>query len=149
MFVIWALLCLVILVPALYRYRMAEFLILDDTRVRGVAAMLFSAQLMRKRRWKMFLLDLRFWWYYGLHVLCLVIYSADLWLPLLGVALPDSIVVTLCLYVFYLVALVLMQTFLRPQVQTAYALAYEQLLHMEPVLPKMRPTPENLPWNEE
>lgn len=149
MLLIWLVLFVALVLPMLYKFRMAEFFLLDDRQMGTLRAMFASSQMLRKRRFQLFLLDLRFWWYYGLHVLCLVIYSADLWLPLLGVAIPDSIVVTLCLYVFYLVALVLMQTFLRPQVQTAYALAYEQLLHMEPVLPKMRPTPENLPWNEE
>ena len=72
-----------------------------------------------------------------------------MWLPLLGVTLPDSIFVTLGLYGFYLIALVLIQTFLRPRVQTAYALAYEQLLQMEPILPKMRSVPQNLPWDEQ
>lgn len=151
MFVIWAVLCLVILVPAVYRYRMAEFLILEDPRVRGVAAMLLSAQLMRKRRWKLFLLDLRLWWYYGLQVLCFALYLADLWLPLLGVDLSfagDKF--WLVLYVGYLVALFAVRTFLRPQVDAAYAMVYEDLRQAGPILPTRREvTPKNLPWDEE
>ena len=148
MLIIWMGLFTVLAMPMLYRFRMAEYFLLEDRRMGALRAMLASAQMLRKRRVQLFLLDLRFWWYYGLHILCLVVYSADLWLPMLGVAVPDSVFVTLGLYGFYLIALVLMQTFLRPQVQTAYALAYDRLLHMEPVLPKMRPMPQNLPWDE-
>lgn len=148
MLVIWLVLLVVLALPMLYKFRMAEYFLLEDRQMGTLRAMFASAQMLRKRRFQLFLLDLRLWWYYGLHILCLVVYGIDLWLPMLGVAVPDSVFVTLGLYGFYLIALVLMQTFLRPQVQTAYALAYDRLLHMEPVLPKMRPMPQNLPWDE-
>ena len=148
MLAIWGILFLALTVPMLYRFRMAEFFLLDDRKMGTLRAMFCSAQMLRKRRFQLFLLDLRFWWYYGLQVLCLLVYSLDLWLPLLGVSLPTGILTTLLLYVLYLAALLAVQTFLRPQVQAAYALAYEQLLQMEPVMPKPRPTPQNLPWEE-
>lgn len=146
---IWIVLCAVLLTPMLYKFRMAEYFLLDDKQTGTLRAMFHSSQMLRKRRFKLFLLDLRFWWYYGLHVLCLTTYFADLWLPLLGVTLPGGIVTSLGLYAVYLLGLFLLQTFLRPQVQTAYALAYETLLHMEPVLPKIRPMPQSLPWDEQ
>lgn len=151
MLVIWGLLCLVVVVPMLYRFRMAEFFLLDEKRMGAIQAMAFSTRMLRKRRWKLFLLDLRFWWYYGLQMLCLLLYSADLWLPLLGVTLPAGLGTSLGLYVLYLLALFAVQTLLRPQVQTAYALAYEQLLHIDPILPKPvpQPDPKNLPWDEQ
>lgn len=150
MLVIWGVLCLAVLVPVFYRFRMAEFFLLEEKRLGAIPAMALSARMLRKRRFRLFLLDLRFWWYYGLQLLCLLLYSMDLWLPLLGVTLPESTALSLGLYVLYLLALFLVQTFLRPQVQTAYALAYAQLLHIEPVLPKPvpQPNPKNLPWDE-
>ena len=148
MLVIWLVLLVVLALPMLYKFRMAEYFLLEDRQMGTLRAMFASAQMLRKRRFQLFLLDLRLWWYYGLHILCVAVYGIDLLLPMLGVAVPDSVFVTLGLYGFYLIALVLMQTFLRPQVQTAYALAYDRLLHMEPVLPKMRPMPQNLPWDE-
>lgn len=149
MLAIWFVLCLAVVVPMLYRFRMAEFVILDDRRMGGLAAMLLSARMLRKRRWKLFLLDLRFWWYYGLQVLCLSISFADLWLPVLGVVLPGGLGTTMGLYLVYLAGLVLIHTFLSPRVQTAYALAYEKLRQMDPVMPKPHPVPQNLPWDDE
>lgn len=149
MLAIWGVLLLALVIPMLYRFRMAEYFLLDDRRMGTLRAMISSAQMLRKRRFRLFLLDLRFWWYYVLHCLCLAVYTADLWLPLLGIALPQGVLTTLVLYVCYLLGLFLLQTLLRPRVQTAYALAYEQLLHMEPVMPKVQPTPKNLPWDDE
>lgn len=150
-FVIWAILCLLVLVPRLYSFRMAEFIMLEEQKVGGVAAMLLSSRMMRKRRWKLFLLDLRLWWYYGLQLLCFGLYFADLWLPMLGVALPFGDEWSwLVFYVGYLISLFAVRTFLRPQVDAAYALVYEDLRQAEPILPKRRTaTPKQLPWDEE
>ena len=148
MLVIWGALFLVLAVPVLYKLRMAEYMILDQ-KAGAVAAMLISARMLRKRCWKLFLLDLRFWWYYTLEVLCLLIYCADLWLPMLGIPIPQNEGVVLGLYVLYLVALFGVHTLLRPRVQTAYAMVYEHLRQAEPVLPKTRPQPDpkTLPWD--
>lgn len=148
MLIIWVVLCAVMAVLLLYKFRMAEYFLLDDKRMGTLRAMFHSSQMLRKRRFKLFRLDLRFWWYYGLHILCLAVYLSDLWLPLMGIEVPGGIVTSLGLYVLYLLSLFLVQTFLRPQVQTAYALAYEELLHMEPVMPKIRSMPRNLPGDE-
>ena len=149
MLAIWCVLFALLALPMLYKFRMAEFFLLDDRRMGTVRAMFHSSQVLRKRRWKLFRLDLRFWWYFVLQGLCFAVYAADLWLPLLGVTLPGGVVFSMGLYALYLAGLFLVQTFLRPRVQTAYALAYEQLLQMEPVLPKVQPTPKNLPWDEQ
>ena len=148
MLVIWGALFLVLAVPVLYKLRMAEYVVLDQ-KAGAVAAMLISARMLRKRCWKLFLLDLRFWWYYTLEVLCLLIYCADLWLPALGIPIPQNEGVVLGLYVLYLVALFGVHTLLRPRVQTAYAMVYAHLCQAEPVLPKTRPQPDpkTLPWD--
>ena len=61
MLVIWAVLLVVLALPMLYKFRMAEFFLLDDRRMGTVRAMFSSAQMLRKRRFRLFLLDLRFW----------------------------------------------------------------------------------------
>ena len=145
MLVMWAIAALVLLVPMLYRFRMAEFVVLEDRRMGGLVAMIMSARMLRKRRFRLFLLDLRFWWYYLLQVLCLAICYADFWLPVFGVDLPQGLGMSLVLYGLYLLALFGVHTLLSPRVQTAYALAYEQLRRMEPVMPKPQVEPKNLP----
>lgn len=142
MLVIWGVLSIAVLVPLLYRFRMAEFTLLEDPRVGALVAMALSARMLRKRRWKLFCLDLRYWWYYALEAACLLFYSVELFLPV------NSMALSLGLYVAYLAALFAVQTLARPQVQTAYALAYESLRRTEPVQPKPRPAPKKLPWDE-
>ena len=149
MLVIWGVMALALLVPLLYRFRMAEFVVLEDRRMGGMVAMLMSARMLRKRRFRLFLLDLRFWWYYLLQVLCLAVCFAESWLPLVGVALPQSLGVSLALYGLYLLALFAVHAFLAPRVQTAYALAYTRLRQMEPEQPKPKAAPKNLPWEEQ
>ena len=66
-------LCLVLsvalLVPLLYRFRLAEYAVLNQKGVRAIPAMIISAVLMRRRCWQLFRLDLSYWWYYGLMLL--------------------------------------------------------------------------------
>ena len=150
MLIIWGILCAVVLIPLLYRFRMAEFLLLEDRRMGTLAAMLLSARMLRKRCWKLFALDLRLWWYYALQVLCLLLYLSDLWLPLLGVTLPFAgEMAGMVLYVLYLLSLFVVQTLLRPRVATTYGLAYEYLRQADPVMPKVREVPKNLPGDEQ
>ena len=112
--------------------------------------MLISAALMRRRRFQLFRLDLRFWWYYGLKILCMLICYADLLLSALGVALPlGSDAVYLITYGLYLAALFAVEVCFRPKVDTAYAIAYEKLKEMGPVLKKPVEKPEKMPWDEQ
>ena len=111
--------------------------------------MLISATLMRRRRWQLFRLDLHFWWYYGLKVLCMLICYADLLLAALGVNLPvGTDAVYLITYGLYLAALFMVEISFRPRVDTAYAIAYETLKEMGPVIPKPVEKPEKMPWDE-
>ena len=110
--------------------------------------MLISGAMMRRRRFQLFRLDLRFWWYYALKVLCLLICYADLLLGVLGVTLPlSSDAVYLITYGLYLAALFAVEVSFRPRVDTAYAIAYETLKQMGPVMKKPVEKPENLPWD--
>lgn len=150
MLLIWLMATAMLLIPLLYRFRMAEYVILDEPRARGLSAMIISATLMRRRSFQLFLLDLRFWWYYGLKVLCMLICYADLLLAALGVELPVSgDAAYLITYVLYLAALFAVEVSFRPRVDTAYALAFETLKEMGPVVKKPVEKPEKLPWDEQ
>ena len=144
-------LCACLVIPLLYRFRMAEFVILDQKGIRGIGAMILSAALLRRRRWQLFKLDLRFWWYYGLKLLCTVLLYADVLLGMVGVALPvGSGMAYILTYVLYLAGLFAVEVSFRPRVETAYACAYEQLKEGNPIEQKIVPVkPQNMPWDTE
>jgi len=109
----------VILVPWLYKLRLAPYHILDgeNSALRAIA---LSKYEMHGNRIAMFRLDLRWWWYYGLLILSaapLYIYSA--------VGGGETL-----LWLLTLVSLglqLLLECLLMSRVQTAYALAYDAL----------------------
>lgn len=150
-----AVLCLalgaVLLVLLMYRFRMAEFVILDEPRARGLSAMLLSAAMMRRRCWQVFRLDLRFWWYYGLKLMCTVLLYADVLLGAMGVALPVSgDAAYLLTYGLYLIGFFAVEVSFRPRVETAYACAFEKLKELGPAQKSMPvPKPQDMPWDEE
>lgn len=154
MFIIWGILSCIILVPMFYRFRMAEYAILNRSGTGAMAAMLISNALTRRRKMQIFKLDLRFWWYYALELLCSLLCYGDILLTLAGVTLPvDGHVLYMGCYVLYLAALVCVRTAFFPKVQTTYALAYETLVEMAPVQerPAQKPAdtdPGKLPWDE-
>ena len=138
-----------LLIPLLYRFRMAEFVILDEPRARGLSAMLISSALLRRRCWQLFRLDLRFWWYYGLKALCLLLCYADLLLATLGISLPIGEDAAYFLtFGLYLAALFVVEVSFRPQVDTAYAVTYEGLKAIGPFQKKPAEEPGQMPWDE-
>lgn len=84
----------VLYIPAVamisYRYRMTDYIILDQPGCSGFRAMQQSKQLMRGNKLKLFRVDLSFWWYHLLRVLAtgvlyldqiLIIFGKPLMLP--------------------------------------------------------------------
>lgn len=151
LFVIAGALAILLLVPLLYRFRLAEYAILDQKGLRAIPAMILSAAMMRRRCWQLLKLDLRFWWYYGLKLLCVLLCYLDVLLPAMGLTLPfggDG--AYFATYVLYLAALVLVETAFRPLVETTYAGVYETLLTMGPAQKKTAPPkPQDMPWDAE
>lgn len=140
----------VLLIPLLYRFRLAEYAIVNHKGIRAIPAMVVSAHLMRRRCWQMVKLDLRLWWYYALKGLCVLLCYLELLLEATGVRLPvDGEVLAFATYLLYLIALLAVETAFRPQVQTAYAVAYETYMAQGPVQKVNVPTkPQNVPWDE-
>lgn len=148
MLVLWGVLSLLLLVPLMYRFRLAEYVILDETGARGLSSMLISAALLRRRCWQLFKVDLRLWWYYGLKALCTLLYYGDVLLGMMGVTLPiGSDGAYFATYILYLAALFAVETRFRPQVEAAYACVYEACKEMGPVQKKVTPKPRNMPWD--
>lgn len=140
-------LCALVLIPLHYRLRLADFFVMDEPKMLPMVAMVTSSRHMRKNRLKWFRLELSYWWYYAGLLLAAVVCYGDLLLPLIGVELPVSgDAAWLLFYVLGALVQFLLEWLSRSRVQTAYALAYDELRQQEPQTEK--PVPKNLPWDE-
>ena len=133
---IFLVLFLAVATPIFYQYRMTSYALLDDPRKGAIAAMRASSAMMKGSRFKLFKLDLGFWWFYGLELLIGLLAYGDMLLPMVGVSFPWS--GTVSYYLFYVVSLALQvglyYLFLN-RVHVTYATVYEGL-KPEPQQPK-------------
>jgi len=146
MYLIMGLVAAVIILPVAYRFRMARYLILDDPETGALTALGTSNRLMRHNRGALLRLDLSFWWYYGLQLLCTAVAYSDVLAEALGVTLPVSATAAMLVcFVLYCLARLVVAWFFASPVETTYAVAYEALCRMqkdaEPRLVK------NFPWD--
>ena len=128
------LLCVALLLPLVYRLRLAEFRLMDEPRCRARVALLESGRLMRRNGWALFRLDLSFWWYFLAELLAAALCYGDILLTAFGVSLPFG--TDLAFFLFYVLGLsaqVALLYFKGNQVQTTYALFYRALLPTDPV----------------
>ena len=119
MYLLMAIAIGVFLIPWLYHLRLAPYHILDGEN-RALQAMGRSRQEMHFSRFSLFLLDLRFWWYYGL----LLLATVPLYIPMFTTLSPLMLVLTTALS-YGLQVLIQWQWL--PRVQTSYALVYDAL----------------------
>lgn len=111
-----------------YKFRMANYALLDNPRAGAIAALRASSKMMRRNGWKLFRVDLSFWWYFGLILLCSIICYGDLILPLLGVTLPfNGTIAYFLFYGIYLAAVFAVHYFFRNRVEATYIMAYEAI----------------------
>lgn len=111
-----------------YKFRMANYALLDNPRAGGIAALRASSKMMRRNGVKLFKLDISFWWYYALTILCTVICYGDMLLPLLGITLPfNGTVAYFLFYGAYLAAVFAVNYFFRNRVEATYIMAYEAI----------------------
>ena len=120
---------LAIIIPVSYRMRLAQFILMDEPRVGAIFAILLSSRLMKKNCAKLFLRDLRFWWFYGLEIVVQLLCYADLLLPLVGVQLGmNGVLASFLFYALALVCQVGLYAWKKPEVFTSYSLFYDDLL---------------------
>lgn len=128
LFVLFAVLCCVVLIPLSYRLRMAVYVLLDDPQGKAMRAVRTSSRLMRRNGLRLFRVDLSFWWYHLLVALAGLVSYADVLLPMAGVELPFSSEVGFYLFYFlYLTMLFAIYYFLRNTVEITYAKAYDAI----------------------
>ena len=121
-----------VLIPLMYRLRLASLRLVDDPRCGALQAMGASLHLTRGNCLRLFRLDLHFWWFWALEAVIVAITYGDSLLPMLGVELPFS--PEFAFWAFYVVAMavqVIAYTALHNRVSVTYALAYDSLLPKE------------------
>ncbi len=119
--------------PMMYRYRMVDYLILDRPGIGALAALRESRFLMRGNRFRLFRLDLSFWWYYGLSMLAAVICYGDVLMGIFGIPTPfDPDVGYFLFYGAYLAVNFAVYYFFAARVECTYAAAYDSLVPRQP-----------------
>lgn len=137
----YAVVFLLLAAPAFYQMRLADYILMDEPKLGALMAVRKSSMLMRRNRFQMFKLDLRFWWYYGLQGLALLVCYGPLVLELLGI--PVTAGADMVCYGVYLVMEFALTVWARNRVETTVALAYETLRQPQPEEPEK---PQNVPW---
>ena len=126
-------LSLALAAPVFYRYRMADYLIIDRPAIGALAALRDSRVMTKGNRWNLFRLDLSMWWYYAAMLVSIAVNYGDQLLPDLGITLPFSDTVAYFLFFgVYLAVTFVIFYFLRNRVEVTYALAYDSLRPREP-----------------
>lgn len=120
---------LIVMVLLSYRLRMAQFLLMERPEFGAVFAVVTSFRLTKKNCLRLFMLDLRFWWFYVLDMVVLVLCYGDLILPLMGVELGmNGVLASFLFYALALVCQIVLYMWQKPQIITSYALFYDDLL---------------------
>lgn len=128
-YILSGVLACVILIPLLYRFRLAEYCIMDDDAPGALAAMKKSNRLLRGKKLAMCKLDFSFWWYYGLLLLATALSYGDTLLPLLG--LPAGDMTTLLFAVISGAVQLLIAWRFAAYVHTTTATAYTTIQEIE------------------
>lgn len=113
-------------IPVWYRVRFADFAVMDGSR--SLPSLLHSFRITKKKALEIFKIDLRFWWFYILQLLSVILCYGDTILGALGVILPMS--EELAYVLFYAVGIVcqgILLWYCQAKVSTVYGLAYETL----------------------
>lgn len=122
---VYAVMFLLVAAPLYYRLRMADYILLDDPRLGAMQAVRMSTILTLRKRMQLFLLDLRFWWFYlGLGLSMAVCY-APLILNLFGIMLP--LWADYACYGGYLVLQFGVIVLAQNKLEATWAVAYETL----------------------
>lgn len=116
-----------------YRFRLVNFLLIDQPQLGAMGALCTSSRMMKGNVKSLFKVDLSYWWYYLLRALCACLVYLDLLLELVGIPLSLSTEVRyFVVIIVYLGADFAMNYFLLNRVTTTYALFYNILNPQQP-----------------
>lgn len=85
---VYGLMFLLLAAPLYYRLRMADYILLDNPKLGAMQAVRLSTIMTLRKRMQLFLLDLRFWWFYLGLGLCAAVCYLPLMLSWFGIMLP-------------------------------------------------------------
>ena len=140
---IFGVIFLSIAAPMYFRYRMAQYLLMDDPQMGALSALRASRHMTRGNRIALLRLDLSFWWFFLLQGMTILLCYADVLLPMIGISLPGSASVwSLICYLVYAVAQVALYWWAGARVETTYAVAYCGLRQMRQPIKASRETPD-------
>lgn len=111
------------ILPAYYSLRMCEHCVLDNRSRMGLRATLFSRILMQGRRWKLFFLDLKFWWFYAGECACALLALLGVWFEFDWMPYETSQVLFIAGAIGGMIAL---YGLAKPKMSIAYALFYRE-----------------------
>lgn len=148
-YVIFGVLFCVVAIPLFYRFRMAQYVLMDKEGAGALASMVLSARMMKGKRLQLFRMDVSYWWYYAVQLVIAGVAYLDVLLPALGIGLQlDSNVLLIGSFAVSLALQLLVAYWWLAPVQTAYACAYDMLKEQMPPLPTAPQPPQN-PWKNE
>lgn len=131
---LWCGLFLVLSIPAFFRLRLAQLRLVDEPACGAIASALFSVRTMRHHCLSLFLLDLRFWWFYLGELAVAALCYRDVLLPMLGVSLPmDGQTGSIVFYVVSLLAQAGLYILAKNRVAVCYAGFYDCVTGQETV----------------
>lgn len=111
-----------------YRFRLVNYLLIDQPQLGAFGALRTSRQKMKGNMMSLFKLDLSFWWYYLLRGLCMALAYVSLLPSLLGLQLSLSPTALYFISVLiYLGTDFALNYFLMNRVEITYALFYDML----------------------
>lgn len=146
--IIFGALYALVMIPVLYRLRMADFVLMDAPKTGAFAALRGSFRITRRNCWKLFRLDLGFWWFYLLEGVVALLCYGDVLADTLRLSLPVSGNTRFFLfYIVYALCQLALHVFAWAKVQTTYAVAYDMLLQQSGETPQ--PAAKPVPWNYE
>lgn len=146
-FIILALLLIPAMMPLYYRFRMADYVIMDKPRTGALYALYRSFQITKKQFFPLFKLDASFWWFWALQFLASAGLYLDLVLTMMGVTALDANTLILLSYVTGYSIQFISYTLFRGRVETAYALTYNAL---NASVPEPKPLiVQTHTWNEQ
>jgi len=116
----------ILVIPVSFRFRMADYVIIDKPAVGAMAALRESRAMMRGNCLKLLKLDLSYWWYFIALFVISCTANLDQWLAMLGVALPiPEVAAYFGFYIVYLALQMVVYYFLRNRIEVTYGLFYD------------------------